>query len=473
MTSSNSRVSTLGATFVTLKSGIQIAVPETLTSLTHFVLREHNGWYEPETEWLTKIIESGSTVIDVGAAYGVYALPLSKAVGEHGEVWAFEPTPQLREMLLESIRRNGISDLHVHDEAVANHEGEETFHPCEIPEFNSLVEIKNLKAVPFEVDTIALDPFFDREGIIKVDVLKISAMGAETLILEGAKHLLQTQSPLLIIKGRYGSAYNKSSVKVLSQYGYTFYRLLPELGILARYNEPEGVDASWSVVFACKADVAARLEKRDLLENASATPVAATVAQDAWKNFLQKLPFAKEHMQTWEKSTREKPAIGWLDYERALSLYAASRDPKLQRVQRLAYLRLALKMMHKICKEHTTLSRLQTLARIAYETGFKQLMTTAIEGILSQLEKGAMDPFEEPFIAVNERYEQLSIQPDARKWVQSGVLEQKEINGQITTYFSQRKSLEVFKLIEKMGYANEALKQKIDLLQKAITEACV
>lgn len=458
-----------GSCIVTPKSGLSIVVPGSLRSLTHFVLREQNGWYDPEAEWLMKVVAPGSTVIDVGAGYGVYALSLAKAVGEMGTVWAFEPMTETREMLIESVKLNGIANLHVSDEAVSNHEGEETFHPFELPEFSSLIEIKTSKQVGFEVNTIALDPFFEREGIIKVDVLKISAMGAETLVLEGAKHLLETQSPLVIFKGRYGTTFNKASVTLLTQYGYAFYRLIPHLGVLARFNEPEGVDASWSILFACKADKALELEQRGFLENPKAVAVSSDMSKDVWKNFLKKLPYAKDHVQVWEKAICEKPLEDWDNYERALSLYAASRDVKVNRMQRLDYLRLALKHIQKACKTHTTLSRLQTLARLAYELGFKQLMSTSLEAILL-MEKEMEQLFEEPFIPVNERYEQLSTRPDEHDWVLCEVLEQKEFHDHPSSYFSQKKSLETLKQIEQLGYADSAVRQRIHLLKESIKE---
>jgi len=47
--------------------------------------------FEPEVEALGKIIKPGQVCIDIGGAYGRYALPLSLATGAVGKVFSFEP----------------------------------------------------------------------------------------------------------------------------------------------------------------------------------------------------------------------------------------------------------------------------------------------------------------------------------------------------------------------------------------------
>ena len=47
----------------------------------------------PEIFWIKSILNSGDIAIDVGANYGLYTYNLSKAVGDNGFVYAFEPTP--------------------------------------------------------------------------------------------------------------------------------------------------------------------------------------------------------------------------------------------------------------------------------------------------------------------------------------------------------------------------------------------
>ena len=48
---------------------------------------------EPEIFWIKSVLNSGDIAIDVGANYGLYTYNLSKAVGDNGFVYAFEPVP--------------------------------------------------------------------------------------------------------------------------------------------------------------------------------------------------------------------------------------------------------------------------------------------------------------------------------------------------------------------------------------------
>ncbi len=48
---------------------------------------------EDEIDLIPRFVQPGDTVIDVGANYGMWTYPLSRAVGDAGRVWAFEPVP--------------------------------------------------------------------------------------------------------------------------------------------------------------------------------------------------------------------------------------------------------------------------------------------------------------------------------------------------------------------------------------------
>jgi hypothetical protein len=48
---------------------------------------------EPELDLIPFAVHPGDTVLDLGANYGYYTYPLSRAVGTSGRVYAFEPVP--------------------------------------------------------------------------------------------------------------------------------------------------------------------------------------------------------------------------------------------------------------------------------------------------------------------------------------------------------------------------------------------
>ena len=77
--------------FLRLKSGVALAVPATLESMTTYVLLEQEDWFEKEPGFLLRWLRPGMTVVDIGANAGVYSLPLARRVAPHGHVFAYEP----------------------------------------------------------------------------------------------------------------------------------------------------------------------------------------------------------------------------------------------------------------------------------------------------------------------------------------------------------------------------------------------
>ena len=51
------------------------------------------GWSEPELDLVPLAVRSGDVALDLGANFGYYSYPLSRAVGPNGHVYAFEPVP--------------------------------------------------------------------------------------------------------------------------------------------------------------------------------------------------------------------------------------------------------------------------------------------------------------------------------------------------------------------------------------------
>ena len=69
----------------------------------------------------------GMTALDIGAQSGFYTLLLSKLVGSKGKVIAFEPLPANYRLLDENVGLNGVENVIVEHQAVADHTGEMIF----------------------------------------------------------------------------------------------------------------------------------------------------------------------------------------------------------------------------------------------------------------------------------------------------------------------------------------------------------
>ena len=64
------------------------------------------------------IIKAGDKVIDIGAHVGFHLFPMAEAVGEEGQVYAFEPLPDLFSKLKKQIKKRNVSNIKLYDQAL-------------------------------------------------------------------------------------------------------------------------------------------------------------------------------------------------------------------------------------------------------------------------------------------------------------------------------------------------------------------
>lgn len=149
---------------------------------------------------LAEKVEAGATVVDVGANRGEFALYASTVVRQ-GKVIAFEPNPECRAILLESIQRNEVSNIDVRPFGLSDASADLPLH---FPLYNS------------GEGTFAGNNTFDKrqERIVhsKVEIgdevlqdepialIKIDVEGFELRALRGLSGVLDRDKPLLIIE---------------------------------------------------------------------------------------------------------------------------------------------------------------------------------------------------------------------------------------------------------------------------------
>ena len=70
------------------------------------------GTYESDTvQVFRELVQPGMTVVDVGAHVGFYTLLAARLVGTNGRVYAFEPNPEVYNILVRNIQINGYQDI--------------------------------------------------------------------------------------------------------------------------------------------------------------------------------------------------------------------------------------------------------------------------------------------------------------------------------------------------------------------------
>ena len=163
--------------------------------ITFFGYDEFQNYYrdcEMQTKsWLMQNLQEDSVYIDVGANVGILCLVASLRVGETGHVVAIEPTTTfslLEKNLSEKKINSRITCLHL---AASDKSGEFTDAIYRI--WGKDPEISEYK---FE----KLDQIVLNLGLTKVDVVKIDTDGYELEVLRGAKLLIETFKPQVIIE---------------------------------------------------------------------------------------------------------------------------------------------------------------------------------------------------------------------------------------------------------------------------------
>lgn len=146
-----------------------------------------------------RLLRPGSTVFDVGANVGYYALLAGRSVGPDGRVFAFEATPAVATRLAENVALNGLDNVTVVHSAVCDRSGEIEFRlHDDDSEGNSMV---NFAAdwPTVRVPAVSLDEYAADHGLERVDVVKVDVEGAEPLVLAGATRLLSAARPPVLI----------------------------------------------------------------------------------------------------------------------------------------------------------------------------------------------------------------------------------------------------------------------------------
>src|SRR5579862_5955349 len=113
----------LDSIVLTLVDGVRIVVPDSLFLITSYVLREQQDFFEDELPFVRQLLQPGQKVVDIGANYGVYTLPMAQKVGPGGHVWAFEPASSTAQFLAQGVSANAFCNVTLEQKAVSSSAG--------------------------------------------------------------------------------------------------------------------------------------------------------------------------------------------------------------------------------------------------------------------------------------------------------------------------------------------------------------
>jgi FkbM family methyltransferase len=234
-------------------SPVELAMPRrrsnwrvrTAHGLYRFATRLH--WAEPELLGLDAVVRTGDEVIDVGAALGMYTVPLADLVGRAGRVSSFEP--QRRGIFTVRLLRvlTGPHRGRVSRVALGPREGTSTIV---VPYHNGFpifghghveagADDEHGRQHRSHAPMSTIDSWCAQNQIGRVSFIKVDVEGFEPAVIEGAIATIDRDRPslLLEIEDRHLARYGRTAAGFVSE----IHERWPE------YRMYSWVDGSWAL----------------------------------------------------------------------------------------------------------------------------------------------------------------------------------------------------------------------------------
>lgn len=155
---------------------------------------------EPELRRLSEWVSAGDCVLDVGANVGFYTVRLSRLVGPHGHVFAFEPMPETFHLLAYNARHFPFPNVTLLNAAASDTVG---FAGMAVPTSgHGLPDFYGAHLVDSTAGRMIFRLPVDALSVPgRVSFVKIDVEGHELPVLRGMEQLLKAQSPVLVLEG--------------------------------------------------------------------------------------------------------------------------------------------------------------------------------------------------------------------------------------------------------------------------------
>jgi FkbM family methyltransferase len=205
---------------------------------------------------------------DIGSNVGIYAY-IASVVSPTTRVYAFEPLPTNVEYIRKTAAVNGFTNILIAPLALSDTNGTAAFYVPVLPgvpddyhaDTASLINRfrgsdrrhNATQARQITVDVMMLDEYVRREGISRIDIVKLDVEEAELNVLRGAEKTLTAMSPdvtceLLLDNPQCGEVFDQMKRLGYSAYLITEFGLIPEptAPIFVRAREEKKKLAIWN-----------------------------------------------------------------------------------------------------------------------------------------------------------------------------------------------------------------------------------
>jgi FkbM family methyltransferase len=225
---------------------------EVLTGLNDLVGRTafYTGDLDRKISWVcARIVRPGDTVLDIGANLGIVTLWLSKLVGKRGRVYAFEPNPELYEVLEKTIHRNQAMNVRPYAIALgARADQMELRIRGGNSGSGSLVMNDGLAGCKvYSVPVRSLDEIAIEQKMEAIRLIKIDVEGFEAEVFRGGSEVLNRIRPQAVlfefIQNGEGRLSGQPVFQMLQESGYGFFAIPKcRFRMYLERCDPEGVN---------------------------------------------------------------------------------------------------------------------------------------------------------------------------------------------------------------------------------------
>ncbi|MDN7903220.1 FkbM family methyltransferase [Burkholderia diffusa] len=187
-----------------------------------------NSYEEPETDFIRKHTGAGQHVIDIGARHGWFSCVMSQSVGSRGHVYCYDPDPLAATHVQECITVNRFENVSFEGCALGAEAGRLSFDGVDA----TLQTNGHVGSNVITVDVKRLDDLLGSR-MQPISFIKIDVEGAEHMVFEGARDVIKSDRPIILMELNDPLSRRVSGVPVMDTVAY-----LREFGY--RYTDLDG-----------------------------------------------------------------------------------------------------------------------------------------------------------------------------------------------------------------------------------------
>jgi FkbM family methyltransferase len=157
------------------------------------VLRSGENWEPHILRMINKYAKPGTAVLDIGSHIGTFTFAMSKAVGDSGTVFAFEPQRKIYRELRKNCELNGIKNAVCHRVAIGD---QPQIIEMDIETYPGSEGSTGIGHGGDRAEMRTIDSFnFSNISFIKIDVER-----SEEQVLDGMVNTILTNKPVIVIE---------------------------------------------------------------------------------------------------------------------------------------------------------------------------------------------------------------------------------------------------------------------------------